>query len=133
MKKWTVNRILQAKGRQKLACLTAYDCTTARLIDECGLPLILVGDSVGMTMLGFETTLPVTMEHMLHHTAAVTRGIPCITTVQGLGAAVQGVEALIRGEIGVRSLQEYAADLNAARAAASPAVRVSATTIEERS
>jgi carbamoyl-phosphate synthase large subunit len=49
-------------------------------------------------------------------TAAVTRGIPCITTVQGLGAAVQGVEALIRGEISVRSLQEHAADLGAARA-----------------
>ena len=54
-------------------------------------------------------------------TAAVTRGVPCITTVQGLGAAVQGVEALLRGEIGVRSLQEYAADLTAARADASAA------------
>jgi carbamoyl-phosphate synthase large subunit len=49
-------------------------------------------------------------------TAAVTKGIPCITTVQGLAAAVQGIEALIRGEIDVRSLQSYATALNAARA-----------------
>jgi len=48
-------------------------------------------------------------------TAAVTRGVPCITTVQGLAAAVQGIEALIGGRIGVRSLQEHAADLQAAR------------------
>jgi carbamoyl-phosphate synthase large subunit len=54
-------------------------------------------------------------------TAAVRKGIPCITTVQGLAAAVQGVEALTRGEVGVRSLQDYAADLTAARAT-SPAV-----------
>ena len=47
--------------------------------------------------------------------AAVTKGVPCITTVQGLGAAVQGIEALIRGEVGVRSLQEHAADLDKAR------------------
>jgi carbamoyl-phosphate synthase large subunit len=50
-------------------------------------------------------------------TAAVTRGVPCITTVQGLAATVQGIEALISGEIGVRSLQEWAADLVSLRAA----------------
>ena len=51
--------------------------------------------------------------------AAVTKGVPCITTVQGLGAAVQGIEAMIRGEVGVRSLQEHAADLQKARSEAS--------------
>ncbi len=75
MKIWTVTRIRQAKGKQKLPCLTAYDCTTARMIDEAGIPLILVGDSLGMTVLGYDTTLPVTMEQMLHHTAAVARGV----------------------------------------------------------
>jgi 3-methyl-2-oxobutanoate hydroxymethyltransferase len=75
MKTWTVTRIRESKGHQKLACLTAYDYTTAHLIDEAGLPLILVGDSLGMTMLGYDSTLPVTMEHMLHHTAAVVRGV----------------------------------------------------------
>jgi 3-methyl-2-oxobutanoate hydroxymethyltransferase len=75
MKTWTVTRIRQAKGKQKLACLTAYDCSTARMMDEAGIPLILVGDSLGMTVLGYESTLPVTMEQMLHHTAAVVRGV----------------------------------------------------------
>lgn len=75
MKAWTVTRIRQAKGKQKLPCLTAYDCTTARMVDEAGIPLILVGDSLGMTMLGYDTTIPVTMEQMLHHTAAVVRGV----------------------------------------------------------
>jgi len=75
MKMWTVTRIRQAKGKQRLACLTAYDCPTARMVDEAGIPLILVGDSVGMAVLGYDSTLPVTMEQMLHHTAAVVRGV----------------------------------------------------------
>jgi 3-methyl-2-oxobutanoate hydroxymethyltransferase len=75
MQKWTASRIRAAKGRQKLPCLTAYDYATARLIDEAGIPLVLVGDSLAMTVLGYETTLPVTVEEMLHHTAAVVRGV----------------------------------------------------------
>ena len=75
MKTWTATRIRQTKGQQKLACLTAYDYTTARMVDEAGIPLILVGDSLGMTVLGYDTTIPVTMEQMLHHTAAVVRGV----------------------------------------------------------
>ena len=75
MKTWTATRIRQAKGKQKLACLTAYDCATARMVDEVGIPLVLVGDSLGMTVLGYDTTIPVTMEDMLHHTAAVVRGV----------------------------------------------------------
>jgi len=75
MKPWTVNSIRAAKGGRKLACLTAYDYTTARIVDEAGIPLILVGDSLAMTMLGYDTTLPVTMDQMLHHTAAVVRGV----------------------------------------------------------
>ena len=75
MKTWTVTRIRQAKGKQKLACLTAYDFTTARMVDEAGIPLILMGDSLGMTMLGYDTTIPVTMDQVLHHTTAVARGV----------------------------------------------------------
>jgi len=75
MNKWTATRIRDLKGKEKFSCLTAYDYSTARLIDEAGMPLILVGDSLAMTMLGYETTLPVTMEEMLHHTAAVVRGV----------------------------------------------------------
>ena len=75
MTKWTAGKIRAAKGQQKLVCLTAYDYSTARIEDEAGVQLILVGDSLAMTMLGYETTLPVTMDEMLHHTAAVTRGV----------------------------------------------------------
>lgn len=73
--KWTVSRVRRCKGRTRLAVLTAYDATTARYMDTAGFPIILVGDSVGMTVLGYDSTLPVTMEDMLHHTQAVMRGV----------------------------------------------------------
>lgn len=73
--KWTAEKIHALKGKQKIPVLTAYDCMTARLIDEADIPAILVGDSLGMTVLGYDTTLPVTMDDMLHHTAAVVRGV----------------------------------------------------------
>jgi len=59
---------------QKITCLTAYDYPTARLLDEAGVDILLVGDSLGMVVLGYENTLPVTMEEMLHHVRAVRRG-----------------------------------------------------------
>jgi 3-methyl-2-oxobutanoate hydroxymethyltransferase len=59
---------------RRFAMLTAYDFPTARILDEAGIPVLLVGDSVGNNALGYETTLPVTMEEMLHHTKAVVRG-----------------------------------------------------------
>ena len=73
--KWTAGKIKALKSRDKFACLTAYDYTSARLMDEAGIPLLLVGDSLAMTVLGYPNTLPVTMEAMLHHTAAVARGV----------------------------------------------------------
>jgi 3-methyl-2-oxobutanoate hydroxymethyltransferase len=76
LKTWTTKKIREAKGAgTRLACLTAYDFTTARIMDGAGIPLILVGDSLGMTMLGYANTLPVTLDHMIHHTAAVSRGV----------------------------------------------------------
>jgi 3-methyl-2-oxobutanoate hydroxymethyltransferase len=59
---------------QRIPMLTAYDYPTARLVDEAGVPFILVGDSLGRAMLGYENEIPVSMQDMLHHTAAVTRG-----------------------------------------------------------
>ncbi len=59
---------------QRIAMLTAYDYPTARLLDEAGIPILLVGDSLGRVMLGYENEIPVSMADMLHHTAAVTRG-----------------------------------------------------------
>lgn len=64
----------QKKGHDKIIMLTAYDYSTAKLMDEAGVEVILVGDSLGMVMLGYEDTLSVTMEDMIHHTAAVARG-----------------------------------------------------------
>lgn len=59
----------------RIVCLTAYDHPTAKILDEAGVDLILVGDSLGMVVLGYENTVPVTMEEMVHHTKAVTRAV----------------------------------------------------------
>lgn len=64
----------QPKTKQRITCLTAYDYPSARLLDAAGVDILLVGDSLGMVVLGYETTLPVTLEEMLHHTRAVRRG-----------------------------------------------------------
>ena len=61
------------EGR-RFAMLTAYDFLSARILDEAGIPVLLVGDSLGMVMLGYPTTLPVTMDDMIHHAKAVSRG-----------------------------------------------------------
>lgn len=78
--KITVPDILSRKSsspieqKQKISCLTAYDYPTARLLDEAGVEVLLVGDTVGMAVLGYDSTLPVTIEDILHHTRAVRRG-----------------------------------------------------------
>jgi 3-methyl-2-oxobutanoate hydroxymethyltransferase len=63
------------QNHEPITCLTAYDYASARLVDESGVDIVLVGDSLGMVMLGYENTLPVTVEEMLHHTRAVRRGV----------------------------------------------------------
>lgn len=71
----TINKIQDMKkAGEKITMLTAYDYSTAKLVDEAGINLILVGDTLGMVMLGYETTVPVRIDEMLHHTKAVVRG-----------------------------------------------------------
>jgi 3-methyl-2-oxobutanoate hydroxymethyltransferase len=79
--KVTVPEIMQRKTlaanakQKKITCLTAYDYPTARLMDEAGVDVVLVGDSVGMVMLGYGSTLPLTVDEALHHTKAVRRAV----------------------------------------------------------
>ena len=75
MKKWNVAAVRASKGRMKLGCCTAYDACFARLADEAGVPVILVGDSIGMNVLGYETTNPVSMEDVLSAVGAVSRSV----------------------------------------------------------
>ncbi len=74
--KITVSTLREKKLQQQpITCLTAYDYASARLVDEAGIDIVLVGDSLAMTMLGYENTLSVTIDEMLHHAKAVRRGV----------------------------------------------------------
>jgi 3-methyl-2-oxobutanoate hydroxymethyltransferase len=71
----TISDIREMKSRkEKIPMITAYDYTSARIVDAAGIPIILVGDTLGQVVLGYDSTLPVTMDEMIHHTKAVARG-----------------------------------------------------------
>ncbi|MGH9396477.1 MAG: 3-methyl-2-oxobutanoate hydroxymethyltransferase [Terriglobia bacterium] len=101
--KITLPFLLQKKLRgEKITCLTAYDYPTARLVDEAGLDIVLAGDSLGTTVLGYDTTLPVTLDEMLHHLRAVRRAVRRALLVADLPfgsyhvSEEQGVAAAVR-------------------------------------
>jgi 3-methyl-2-oxobutanoate hydroxymethyltransferase len=72
----TLNTLGQMKQRaEKIACMTAYDASFAALLDAAGVDVVLVGDTLGMVIQGHDTTVPVTMDHMVYHSAAVARGL----------------------------------------------------------
>lgn len=73
--KTNILAIKSLKGKEPIAAITAYDYPTAVMEDNCGMDIILVGDSLGNVILGYENTLPVTIEEMIHHTRAVSRGV----------------------------------------------------------
>lgn len=76
IRKVTIGDLVEMKEKgEKITVLTAYDCLMASQLDECGIDLILVGDSVGNVLLGYKNTIPVTMDEMIHHCSAVSRGV----------------------------------------------------------
>ncbi len=95
--------LCERKGKSPIAQITAYDYPTARLADEAGFDLLLVGDSLGMVMMGFPDTTHVTLDHMLHHVAMVARGVQraliigdlCIHTYDTPEQAVSTARALV--------------------------------------
>jgi len=109
--KITAPHIVELKRRgEPIAVVTAYDYPTARLADEAGVDIILVGDSVGTVVLGYESTLPVTMEDMVHHTRAATRARPSALVVGDLpfmSYQVSDEQAILNAG---RLVQEAAAD-----------------------
>jgi len=74
-KKMTIYDIVARKGRQKITVLTAYDASMAAMLDEQAIDMVLVGDSVGMVVLGYSSTVPVTMDEMIHHAKAARNGV----------------------------------------------------------
>ena len=99
MNRITVKDILNRKQKEKrkITVLTAYDFPFAKLVDEAGLDIILVGDSVGMVCLGYETTIPVSMREMLHHVKAVRRAVKHALLVADMPfGSYQGIETAIR-------------------------------------
>jgi len=114
--KITVPELLQRKSSaadspsQKIVCLTAYDYPTSRLADEAGVDVILVGDSLAMVVLGHDTTLPVTVDEMVHHTRAVRRGTRRALVVADMpyGSYHAGIDESLRNA--VRFVKEAGAE-----------------------
>lgn len=102
-------RSMKSAG-QKITMLTAYDASMARLFSSCGVDILLVGDSLGMVMLGYDSTVPVTMEEMLHHASAVRRGAPDAFVLGDMpfGSYQSGVRDAILN--GLRFLKEAGCD-----------------------
>lgn len=108
MKKRTVLELKRSKG-ERLAMLTAYDYPTAKLVAEAGVDLILVGDSLGMVVLGYDSTVPVTMQDMIHHSAAARRGAPDAFLIADLPFLSYGTVQDALGNAG-RLMKEARAD-----------------------
>lgn len=110
----TIRDIWDMKRRgEKIAMMTAYDYTSSQILDDAGIPMILVGDSLGMVVLGYDTTLPVTMDEMIHHSKAVVRGsrsahivgdLPFLSYQADIGEAVRNAGRILK-EGGAQSVK----------------------------
>jgi len=105
-----VSRKSHGVTHPRITCLTAYDYPTARLLDDAGVDMLLVGDSLAMVVLGYENTLPVTIEEMLHHTRAVRRGTRHALVIADMpyGSFHTGIEDSVRNA--VRFIKEAGAE-----------------------
>ncbi len=110
MRKRTVRDIAARKGGEKLTMLTAYDASMAALLDSCGVDMLLVGDSLGMVVLGYASTVPVTMEEMLHHAAAVSRSTQHALVVGDMPFGSYQEDRSLTVRNGVRFLKEGGCD-----------------------
>ncbi|WFB34402.1 3-methyl-2-oxobutanoate hydroxymethyltransferase [Kiritimatiellota bacterium B12222] len=110
MSKWTPARIRALKGKDPFATVTVFDYTSALFADRAEFPFLLVGDSLGMTVLGHQSTLPVTMDVMVHHTAAVMRGVAQALVVADLPFLSYQVSDDLAVQNAGRLLQEAGAD-----------------------
>jgi len=109
--KITVPLILERKLRgERITCLTAHDYPSARLVDETGIDIILVGDSLAQTVLGYDSTVPVTVEEMLHHLKAVRRAVRRALLVADLPYGSYHSEASAAVEAAIRYLKEGGAE-----------------------
>jgi 3-methyl-2-oxobutanoate hydroxymethyltransferase len=109
-KRWTARQVRALKGNERIPVVTCYDWAFARLCDEAGFPVLLVGDSLGNTILGYETTIPVRLEDMIHHAAAVMRARPKAMVVVDMPFLTFQVNPEIALEAAGRILQETGAD-----------------------
>ena len=110
-KKLTVKDIRGRKGgEEKIAMLTAYDAPMAMLLDQSGIDILLIGDSLGMVVLGLDSTVPVTMEQMLHHAAAVSRGTASALVVGDMPFGSCLVDPRETVKNGLRFLKEAGCD-----------------------
>ena len=124
MKKVTVKDFREMKdGDHAISMLTAYDASMARLLDQAGVDALLVGDSLGMVVLGYDSTVPVTMKEMLHHAGAVRRGTERALVIGDMpfGSYQVSVEQAIAN--GTRFLKEAGCDCVKLEAAKRSVVR----------
>lgn len=126
--KLSVPAVRAAKGRQKLVMVTAYEYLTAQLSEAAGMDILLVGDSLGMVMLGYESTVPVTIDEMIHHGKAVVRGAPHTHIVIDLPFGSYQVSDAQAVESAVRVMKETGGDAVKLEGGAAMTTRLAAIT-----